>query len=559
MLAIYDLAVAPPTYDFIAFLVAAERARKQAGEDSFKVLIVRGPDHGFRKDDLPPRDPAERQKMLENIVFPMCQFVPSCDGYEVAERFLVSERMRGQYVFPSGYTPENPVMNYGLAVMASCANEGVMPLAVRDFTPDPDLVTITLREAPYWPTRNSIVAEWIKVAAYLTDKGKRVVFVRDTAKADEPIEAYETSPEASRDLGARMRLYASACLNLFTGNGPAWVPAFCSQISLMIFKVLAPNAPCTNEEFFARCGFPKGSQFMRPGMKIVWEDDNAETIIREIEAGLKDSRAFKYANSANVEKTVIVENMRENCKRDLPWLLPRSPHSDQMVIVGGGPSVLDHIGSIKERRRRGQAIFALNNAWRVLPFAPDFIVCMDSRPENAAFFEGAPDSPTYLIASTAHPSVFDTLAGKNIMVWHADQAIPEQREILDSYSGAKPGAMFGGGATVGLRTIIVGYMMGFRREHLYGMDSSYQDGKHHAYAQSLNDNEKIIEIIPQGFEKTYMCAPWMARQADEFQQFYKSLLKRGPFFIQAHGEGLLPDLCRHINRQITAKQPEKAA
>ena len=82
-------------------------------------------------------------------------------------------------------------------------------------------VTITLRESVYQPDRNSAVAEWLKVADWLTNIGHRVVIVRDTARADEPIDGYETFAQASRDLDVRVALYYVARMNLLRDNGPS--------------------------------------------------------------------------------------------------------------------------------------------------------------------------------------------------------------------------------------------------------------------------------------------------------------------------------------------------
>lgn len=545
MLAIYDLAVSPPTYDFVGFLVSAERARLEKKEKDIKVLIVWGSDNGFRKDDLPPRNPEDRRKMLENIVLPMCQLLPSVISVQTVERENVI--LEG-VVFPETYTIFNPVSHYGLQFIAQNGLDGLYPLRVDEPAKDHNLVTITLREADYWPSRNSSLGDWVEVARALKAQGKRVVFVRDTSKADEIIEGFESSSKASSDLIARIKLYASASLNLMTNNGPAWVAAFCPQVNLMMFKIFAENAPCVDEGFYARCGFPKGSQFKRAGMRIVYADDKSETILKEIESGIPKKPMLAYRGSGNVENSVVIENMRVNCARDLPWLIPGNKNQSQCVIVGGGPSLLQSISALRDRKKRGQTIFALNNAWRVLPFIPQFIVCMDSRAENAAFFKDCPEGSTYLIASSCHPDVFQALKDRNVIVWHAHQGLPGQEDTVIEFANGRYPALLGGGGTVGIRSMVICYTLGFRKLHLYGMDSSYSGHQHHAYDQSLNDAEKVIDITPEGMSRTYYCAPWMARQADEFQKFYRMLSDKG-CFIQAHGSGLLPDLCRFINER----------
>jgi hypothetical protein len=90
---------------------------------------------------------------------------------------------------------------------------------------------------------------------------------------------------------------------------------------------------------------------------------------------------------------------------------------------------------------------------------------------------------------------------------------------------------------------------------MYGVDGCYaEDGSHHAYAQSLNDGEQVVEVA-RG-EKRYRCAPWMARQAMEFDDTWRTLRnyrdfddKPAPVTIHVHGTGLLPDIARSLREE----------
>lgn len=286
MLAVYDLAVSPPTYDFIGFLVSAERQRIRSGRKTLTIAIVSGPNAGFRQDDLPPHDPVIRRKMLDNIVKPMCRLLPSCAEVLELGRDEIKELMKTHSpVFPTGYEAEKPKPHYGTIHMLKSVRAGVMPLAIPGVAPVKDLVTVTLRQSHYWPTRNSNVAEWVKVARVLQERGKRVVFIPDTDGYGSELDGFELDKLASTDLMQRARLCAGAELNLSVNNGPAGMFWLMPQVSMMVFKMEAPDAPCVNAAFFASQGLPVGSQIGRAGHKIVWADDDAETILREIDAG----------------------------------------------------------------------------------------------------------------------------------------------------------------------------------------------------------------------------------------------------------------------------------
>jgi hypothetical protein len=115
---------------------------------------------------------------------------------------------------------------------------------------------------------------------------------------------------------------------------------------------------------------------------------------------------------------------------------------------------------------------------------------------------------------------------------------------FDEGPDQKPCVLVPGGGTVGLRAINLAWLSGYKKIHLYGFDSSYAEGSHHAYSQSLNDGEATMDVVLG--DKTYTCARWMIRQAMEFQQQFLYLRDRGVKVI-AHGSGLVPDMGKLLN------------
>lgn len=275
MLAAFDHACSPPTYDFVSFLVGLEMERMARGDDTVQIGILPGPMGGFRADNLPPFSLDERVAMRDRIVVPMARLLPSC-----SECVVCTDRNwppPGSY----GYGQQR----YGFHMKMEAARANVYPLRC----PEPvsrmeDYITITLREASYWPTRNSNVTEWIKVAQQLMRQGHQIVVVRDTAKADESLPGIETAPRASHALPARARLYAGARLNLFINNGPAWLCWFMG-LPTLICKMTSPEAPVVHDQFFASYGLPRGAQMpnARPRQRILWSDDDHRPILDAVE------------------------------------------------------------------------------------------------------------------------------------------------------------------------------------------------------------------------------------------------------------------------------------
>lgn len=142
---------------------------------------------------------------------------------------------------------------------------------------EPGYVTITLREASYWTDRNSKLKEWMMFADYLKNKGERVLFIRDTAKADEEVPGYKTLPRASRDLLYRMSVYENAKCNLFVSNGPSNLCVFSKKPFLMFFHV-DPQCPYNagRPEYWTTCaGISEGEQFpwLSDKQRMIWKPD----------------------------------------------------------------------------------------------------------------------------------------------------------------------------------------------------------------------------------------------------------------------------------------------
>lgn len=248
---------------------------------------------------------------------------------------------------------------------------------------------------------------------------------------------------------------------------------------------------------------------------------------------------------------VAMEQMRANCKRDLPWFVQgRYADSSDLVVVAGGPSMRHNLHNIRERQRKGARIIACNGARKFLlknGVKPDAVAFLDMSEDVLHFLGGEhEDDALYLVASIVHPSVLDALSDKELVLFHCDYGDgrnAEQKKILDEHPN-KPGMLVGGGNTIGVRCLNLGYLMGFKNIHAYGLDSSFSDdGQDHAYIKDSGQEPESVKVIYNG--KEYRCSPWMAKQAAEFEFYYRQFSELGQR-IFVHGEGLIPDIWRSI-------------
>lgn len=157
--------------------------------------------------------------------------------------------------------------------------------AVGDYDLPRNCITITLREALTFPHRNSDLIVWYEFAKLLQRRGERVIFVRDTAKADEPLGPMETFPQASRELDARMWLYEHSKLNFFVSNGPMMLAVMSEHIPYIGFvqpEEMDSKYDSNKPTFWKlSMGVQIGDQFPWAGshQRIIWEKAGSVEIL----------------------------------------------------------------------------------------------------------------------------------------------------------------------------------------------------------------------------------------------------------------------------------------
>lgn len=251
-------------------------------------------------------------------------------------------------------------------------------------------------------------------------------------------------------------------------------------------------------------------------------------------------RVVPNATDEQVDANVVI-----NAARGLPVVRKRLAHDGHAVLVGGGPSLASCLVEIRWRQEQGQTIFALNGAARWLQergIEPDYGVILDPRPGNAAFVV---PGPNWLIASQCDPAVFDA-AGDRAVIWHfgsEEESPPLPPGTVD---------LVGGGLTVGLTAMGLAFVMGFRKLHLYGYDSSDADDRSHAYAQDETAaEEKRVEVWCGS--RCFTASPGMYAQAKAFEGWANTLTAAG-VLMTVNGDGLLPEIARHMHAAIQIQE-----
>lgn len=255
-----------------------------------------------------------------------------------------------------------------------------------------------------------------------------------------------------------------------------------------------------------------------------------------------------------IPESIIRSHLAVNVQRDIECIKFHPVNDEWMAVCGGGPSLARQIDSLK---KSGDRIFGVNGSANYLHKNGVRVwgcVLLDPLPWLSDCFEPLEDV-TYFVASQCHPDVFAKLEGNKKYMWHAGVGA-EERPILEEQYG-KDWVLIGGGSTVGMRSINLGYMCGFRKFRIYGMDSSLQTGEFlHAYSQDADIRDVIIRDGDDAKEvmwtywkgERFLTTPKMARQAQDFVQLMKMFTKGreekklDPIKMEVVGDGLIPEI-----------------
>ena len=221
-----------------------------------------------------------------------------------------------------------------------------------------------------------------------------------------------------------------------------------------------------------------------------------------------------------VDEKTRLENIASSMARGLPDMKAFAPHDERWNICAGGPSLRKELKRIKKAKGVIVSVNGTHDYLLSKKVKPDVFVMTDPREFNERFLKNPQKDITYLIATHCHPKVFDRLEGYNCQLWYPlDYGLPMPVSI-------------GGGTTVGMRSINIGYTLGYRDIHLWGFDGCVKES-HHAYPQIENDDDAVKTVNYYG--KAYRMTDWMCAQADNFDEMMQHL----DFKLTVHSTGII--------------------
>lgn len=253
--------------------------------------------------------------------------------------------------------------------------------------------------------------------------------------------------------------------------------------------------------------------------------------------------------AVNTEEEKIKENVAYNIKQGWTQVEPHETNDQEIMLIGGGPTLENHVEEIRQMRADGVKLIAMNGAYEWClkhDIVPSGVIVVDARPFNARFthpplkaFENPEQvkqwaGMKFFIASQCDPSVFEGLPKDRTYIWHTSaEALSDILSTEYEFWHGVPG-----GSTVLLRAIPLFRMLGFKRFHLFGCDSCIIEKSHHAYSQPENDSECVMPVtVGEGGSRVFYCHAWMVAQAQEFIDTIRFL--GDEIELAVYGDGLL--------------------
>jgi hypothetical protein len=274
-----------------------------------------------------------------------------------------------------------------------------------------------------------------------------------------------------------------------------------------------------------------------------WNYDNPDA------AGTLHLPVVMLCNTPDEE---LNRNIRINSAKPLLWLEAQPERPENLLLVGGGPSLEDHIGQIMWLKADGAKIIAINAASKYLTalgIEVDWQITCDAKDETATLID--PHANAHLFASQVSPLTMDRVS--HPIVYHLDtpgceDQFPAEKRRRGGY------ALFNGSASSGVVALPVGYGLGFRKFHVFGYDSCHRGEQSHAYPQDMN---KLIPNMTVNWCGTqYTASITMKSQAERFQIMGQHLKQLG-CQVEVYGDGLLPHMWRTPGADLDEKAKYK--
>lgn len=280
-----------------------------------------------------------------------------------------------------------------------------------------------------------------------------------------------------------------------------------------------------------------------PDRELVSASDGPGTFYPKHDSLIIDN--LNLRGEMNTANEVVTAHIEASMRRGVAQIWPQGLQTQRVCLLGGGPSLNETLPALNELLRGGAKLVTTNGAYHWAldhNLVPSAQIILDARETNARFVDPALPNCQYLLASQCHPALWDRVVERpHVWIWHALGLDGPQADLLNRHYGEKRWIPVPGGSTVAMRSLALLRVLGFTRIDLFGVDSCWLHGQHHAYEQHENAQERALRVQarPDGHDdliKEFWVAPWHLAQVSDFLHF---LGVKTEMHVTVHGDGLL--------------------
>jgi hypothetical protein len=249
----------------------------------------------------------------------------------------------------------------------------------------------------------------------------------------------------------------------------------------------------------------------------------------------------------NVPMTDVMAHLQHAIRQGHPQVRVEHLKTERIALVGSGPSLHETERELRDLVYAGAKIVTMNAGYHwclAHNLFPSAQIVLDAKPSTARFLEPAIPRCKYFAASQCHPDVWRTLHGRpDVFIWHSLNPDHPEAAVLDTFYGAaKNWCGIVGGTTVATRALMLLRTIGYLKYDLFGVDSCWLDGDHHALEQPENQRDRCLRltITPKRgglTPETFLVAPWHVQQLEDV---LLTIRTNGQHFVlNVHGRGLV--------------------
>lgn len=238
----------------------------------------------------------------------------------------------------------------------------------------------------------------------------------------------------------------------------------------------------------------------------------------------------KWLGGVACPPSTFRENVALNLERELEEVRYRELRNEPLYIACAGPSLRETADELRGKKH----VWALNGAHDYLiqrGIVPSHGIAQAPEHQILWTFKNIRPDIVYAFASCTHPDLIARAIaeGAKVVLWHAH--VPNEWGV--EYGDRD---LVFGGATIGLRSLDLAYMVGFREVHLLGFDCCLSPDLRIGPDLPIYEDRRKDIVLYESFGRFFAALPSHARQVEDYH------LTVGPLkdlYLTFYGDGLM--------------------